>query len=243
MRFLSPHPCRSAFTLVEILVVIAIIAVLAALAIPSLSASRLSASRAKSAGNLKNFGAAMYTYAADNNGMMPGADGGSAGTLSGISPIAKSAAANSLQVQLMTYLEKERPSGNKWGTFFMKSLAYPAWQSFNEGTADKQIPAYVACQSYALPDGTKFSPFGGPAKTQLPMRTIAVQAKLSSIPLDQPKPYAVIEVDQEILTTISSSASWKKNLSTNALHRKVRNVLYFDGSVATVATSNQPKPW
>lgn len=229
--------------MVEILVVIAIIALLAAVAIPSLNASRLSASRAKSAGNLKNFGAAMYTYAADNNGMMPGADGGSSGTLSGISPIAKSSAANSLQVQLMTYLEKERPSGNKWGTFFMKSLAYPAWQSFNGGTEDNQIPGYVACQSYTLHDGSKFSPFGGPAKTQLPMRMVAMQAKLSSIPSSEPKPYAVIEVDQDILTIIGSSASWKKNLSTNALHGKVRNVLYFDGSVAAVATNNQPKPW
>lgn len=243
MRCLSPHPRRSAFTLIEILVVIAIIAILAAVALPAFNGSRLAASRAKSAGNLKNFGAAIYTFAADNNGLMPGADGGNAGTLSGISPIAKSAAANSLQVQLMTYLEKERPSGNNWGTFFMKSLAYPAWQSFNKGTSDKQIPAYLACQSYALPDGSTFSPFGGPAKTQVPMRTIAVQAKLSSIRSDQPKPYAVIEVDQEVLSLLGSSAGWKKNLSTNALHGKVRNVLYFDGSVATVATSNQPQPW
>jgi prepilin-type N-terminal cleavage/methylation domain-containing protein/prepilin-type processing-associated H-X9-DG protein len=243
MRLVSSSPRRSAFTLVEILVVIAIIALLAALAIPSFNSARLSASRAKSAGNLKNFGAAIYTFAADNNGMMPGADGGNAGTLSGISPIAKSAAANSLQVQLMTYLEKERPSGNMWGTFFMKSLAYPAWQGFNKGTSDNQIPAYVACQSYVLPDGSTISPFGGPAKTQRPMRTAALQDKLSSIPSDQPKPYAVIEVDQEILSVLGSSASWRKNLPTNALHGKVRNVLYFDGSVATVGTSNQPKPW
>jgi prepilin-type N-terminal cleavage/methylation domain-containing protein len=59
MRFFFPHSRHNAFTLVEVLVVIAIIAVLAALAIPSLNSAQLSASRAKSAGNLKNFGAAM----------------------------------------------------------------------------------------------------------------------------------------------------------------------------------------
>lgn len=235
---------RGAFTLVEILVVIAIIATLAAVAVPSFNSARRSASRAKSAANLKNFALAMQTFGADNNGFLPGANGGSAGTLSGISPVAKSGSANSLQVQLMDYLERDRPSGNSWGTFFMKSLAYPEWQTFNKGTNDNQIPAYLACQSYRLPDGTSFSPFGGPGKTDLPMRAVAVHALLSKVPVDQPKPYAVIEVDQPLFNAATwNNPGWKKNLPPSALHGGVRNVLYFDGSVSPVATNKQPCPW
>jgi prepilin-type N-terminal cleavage/methylation domain-containing protein/prepilin-type processing-associated H-X9-DG protein len=232
-----------AFTLVELLVVIAILAVLAGLAVPAFSSSSRSASLAKSVSNLKGFGTAMHSFAADNSGSLPGATGTNRGTLMGVSPIAKSSAANSLQVQLMNYLEKERPRGDNWGVFFMKSLAYPEWQKFNKGTNDNQIPAYLACQSYRLPDGSSISPFGGPAPMQRPMRSVALSAVLSGIPPDQPKPYALIEVDQQLLSALGLNPGWRRNLPTNAHHGRVRNVLYFDGSVAAVPTNQLPKPW
>lgn len=235
-------PAASAFTLVELLVVIAIIAILAAIAVPAFSSAQFSASRAKSAGNLKNFGAAMYSFVADNNGMMPGPANGN--TLSRISPHASSGSANGLEVQLMTYLEKERPSGNSWGTFFMKSLAYPAWQSLNKGTGDNGIPCYLACQAYPMPDGTVFSPFGAQGGVK-PMSAVALQSKLSQFTADQIKPYALIELDQSLFNTAVTwvSPGWKSRLSTNALHGKARNVLYFDGSVAAVSVDRKPLPW
>lgn len=242
MSFRSLRTTEHAFTLIEILVVVAILAILASIAIPSFSAARLSASKAKSAANLKNFGAAMYSFVADNNGRMPGATNTN-GTLSGISPIAKGSVTESLQRQLMTYLEKDRPSGTSW-VYFMKSLTYPAWQTFNKGTNDNNIPAYIACQSFPIPgEPNSFSPFG--AGNVLPRSLIAVQSQLDQIrAAGQPKPYAVIEVDQSLYEAVTwNNPSWKKNLSTNALHGKVRNVLYFDGSVAAVATNNQPSPW
>lgn len=73
MRKLS----RSAFTLVELLVVIAIIAVLAALAFSQVEKMRERGLQAKCAGNLKNIYAAWGSYTADNNGRLPPAMSGS----------------------------------------------------------------------------------------------------------------------------------------------------------------------
>jgi len=242
MQKYRPPLSGPAFTLVELLVVIAVIGILAAFAIPAFSSAQVSASRGKSAGNLKNFGAAMYSFVADNNGMLPGPANGN--TLSRISPHANSGSANGLEVQLMTYLERERPSGNSWRTFFMKSLAYPAWQSLNRGTNDNGIPSYLACQSYPMPDGTVLSPFGAQGGVK-PMSVTALQSKLAQFSPAQSKPYAAVELDQLLFTTGVTWASpgWKSRLSTNALHGKVRNALYFDGSVSAVPVDRKPLPW
>lgn len=66
---MSSH--ASGFTLTQMLAVIAIIAVLAALLIPSISAARDHALAAKCAGNLRQIGAALMAFAADNNGAIP----------------------------------------------------------------------------------------------------------------------------------------------------------------------------
>lgn len=61
----------SAFTLVELLVVIAILAVLAALAVGPVQAMIKRGQAAKTAANMKQIGAAMHTYAADSGGFLP----------------------------------------------------------------------------------------------------------------------------------------------------------------------------
>lgn len=61
----------SAFTLVELLVVIAILAILAALAVGPVQAMIKRGQAAKTAANMKQIGAAMHTYAADNGGFLP----------------------------------------------------------------------------------------------------------------------------------------------------------------------------
>lgn len=61
----------AAFTLIELLVVVAIIAVLMAILLPSLGRAREQAKTVKCAANLKQIGAAMYSYASENNGKLP----------------------------------------------------------------------------------------------------------------------------------------------------------------------------
>lgn len=62
---------QTAFTLVELLVVVAIIAILAALAFPVASGAMENSKRGKCVGNLRSIGAAAHAYAADNNGRLP----------------------------------------------------------------------------------------------------------------------------------------------------------------------------
>jgi len=67
----SERSQRSAFTLIEILVVIAIIALLAALLLPTMGRMKERAEGVKCADNLKQIGAALLSYAGDNNGLFP----------------------------------------------------------------------------------------------------------------------------------------------------------------------------
>jgi prepilin-type N-terminal cleavage/methylation domain-containing protein len=72
----TPRFCRSAFTLVELLVVIAIIAVLAALAMPFVNGAINRSQSAKSLANLKEIGRTTLTWAGENNGRFPLTSGG-----------------------------------------------------------------------------------------------------------------------------------------------------------------------
>ncbi len=66
---------RSAFTLIELLVVIAIIALLITILTPSLNQAKELARRAICAGNLRNLGAAITLYTADQSDHLPQAGG------------------------------------------------------------------------------------------------------------------------------------------------------------------------
>src|SRR5688500_15253153 len=65
------NPAHTAFTLVELLVVIAIIALLIAMLIPALNAARRQAMTVQCLSNQKQMGLAAFTYATDHNGWLP----------------------------------------------------------------------------------------------------------------------------------------------------------------------------
>jgi len=72
MKNSVPRPrCALGFTLIELLVIIAIIAILAAIAIPALGSAQERSAGVACAGNLRQLGAAIHLYCADNGGAFP----------------------------------------------------------------------------------------------------------------------------------------------------------------------------
>ncbi len=65
---------RSAFSLIELLVVVAIVALLASILVPSLAQARAHAREATCATNLRTWGQAFHLYANDYNGALPHID-------------------------------------------------------------------------------------------------------------------------------------------------------------------------
>src|SRR5437870_2147676 len=71
LRLSPPSPLSSAFTLVEVLVVLTIIAILAALLLPALSSAKAKGKQIGCANNLKQLALGFQMYAADNDGRLP----------------------------------------------------------------------------------------------------------------------------------------------------------------------------
>jgi prepilin-type N-terminal cleavage/methylation domain-containing protein/prepilin-type processing-associated H-X9-DG protein len=74
MRPISPKQSCSAFSLIELLVVIAIIAILAAMLLPALARAKGRAHNTVCLNNLRQLGIAVRTYSDENNNRMPSAE-------------------------------------------------------------------------------------------------------------------------------------------------------------------------
>jgi prepilin-type processing-associated H-X9-DG protein/prepilin-type N-terminal cleavage/methylation domain-containing protein len=70
-RSIRPRPLASAFTLIEVLVVVGIVGLLISILLPALSSSRKQARSAHCLARLKDIGTSFATYAADNADKLP----------------------------------------------------------------------------------------------------------------------------------------------------------------------------
>jgi prepilin-type N-terminal cleavage/methylation domain-containing protein/prepilin-type processing-associated H-X9-DG protein len=76
-HFTAGGGCRAGFTLVELLVVIGIIAVLISILLPTLNRARESARSVKCLSNMRQLSEAVFMFAQDHKGYMPGRAGSS----------------------------------------------------------------------------------------------------------------------------------------------------------------------
>lgn len=219
------HKFKTAFTLVELLVVITIVIVLAALLFSLTTNIRKKASSAISVSNLRKMGAAIATYATDNNSTLPGP------ILTDHYPrYQNNAVAGWLGWYLQPYLPSEPlPDNPKPRMFYSSALDYPAAKADAKNPKAKDKPTYVvfAKQTDAL-TGATFYPMGNynanssGNKTD-PMTTVQLAARET-----RGKPW-ITEIDQIIRPGTAASGTPKE-----PPHGNFRNTLMFDFSVKSI---------
>lgn len=109
-KAMRPSSSPSAFTLVELLVVIAVIALLAALLLPAISRSKQNAQQSQCIGNLHQLGIALQNVVADNQGY----PAGKAGPVDGSESVEQRVWVEQLETRLAT----SRPATNRLSSVF-----------------------------------------------------------------------------------------------------------------------------
>jgi len=152
--------CRG-FTLVELLVVIGIMVILAGLAFPALSMAMAHAKTAKCSSNLRTIGAAMITYAGDNNGNLPESGSTIYHTGGPNSPsVDPTTGLNSWTEQLETYLG---PSSFNGSTPAVNPIFQcPDWPNVVNSSTGKTLSSTAnSCKYYSYFNGSHAAGGGG----------------------------------------------------------------------------------
>jgi type II secretory pathway pseudopilin PulG len=201
--------------LVELLVVIAILAILAALLFPLASSMRRSTSSAISVSNLGKIGTAIVTYAADNNGTLPGPP------LMGIPNKYATNDTNTLPYILRDYLPSvPQPENSDTTMRYSPTFDYPAART--DGKNPKSAPkrTYVVFHH------------GTTNKIYYPMGNRPSGGNLGSPPMT---------TAQFAANDVIRGRRWiQEDTSpvTNPPHGKYRNTLMFNYSVQAIPTTN-----
>jgi prepilin-type N-terminal cleavage/methylation domain-containing protein/prepilin-type processing-associated H-X9-DG protein len=142
---------RTAFTLVELLVVIGVIALLISILLPALNKARQHANLVKCSAQLRDFGTAILEYSVVNKGYYPGPCLGQ--IRAGYAIIPPGSKAAPIGDYIWPYLKLPAPpqSGER---IVMRNLICPAYQQQNDGAVDSGVAIqqqdYWAYQTWEL---------------------------------------------------------------------------------------------
>jgi prepilin-type N-terminal cleavage/methylation domain-containing protein len=219
----TSHRFQPAFTLVELLVVIAIVAILAALLFPLVGSMRRSASSAVSVSNLRQIGTAIMTYAADNNGTLPGPALGHHYTKWN-----QFGTSGQLCYILRDYLPNvPQPENSNPTTHYSPIFDYPAARTDGKNPKSNGKPTYSVYSNVRDSIGT-FRPLGYQGQYP-PMTTAGLAAR-------------------DTRYSSASGGKGKKPWITESLlinpppHGQYRNTLMFDYSVKAIPLSELINP-
>ena len=212
---------RGGFTLVELLVVIGVIAVLASLSLAVLSKVGAASDRSKAISNMRQIGAGIALFAADNDGRLPGPLW--PGQLAQFDP----GRSGRLVRELAPYLGIPTPTAPKVDPLFVP----PAYRKVVSPAFLDSARTYVV--NMIIRDGDK---------------TIIPWGNLASPPSTQPLKLAAIPPqawgfsDADGLHPRVSGTSWAGNTPPKPIHTPRRLAWFFNGAVSPVDDADLALP-
>jgi type II secretory pathway pseudopilin PulG len=222
---------RSAFTLLEIFVVLGIIAMFLALLVPFFLRMREGGRSQVAVANLQRIGKAIQTYAAEHQDQLPG-------PLSVEQYPVDSAGNPPRDGQLLKYIATylNAPAGSAdAGTSAKTTFTFPAWQTA-EHTTD--APVFIVNHEHVMPAGQ--SAWGGDGKAPLKFADLKSWTRKSGDkdePVNLAKTWALTEIDQELAKLMQIKEPWVARTPLKAVHVNHRNALYFDMHVEQLVLS------
>jgi prepilin-type N-terminal cleavage/methylation domain-containing protein len=216
----SPHYPRRAFTLIELLVVITIIAILAGVTLAAFNGVRKRASRTAAVAAMRTIGQMVEVYAGDNDGYYPPGEGeesliGAVQTAAVRDESNLAYYLNEMLVENEDTTESERAKEK----IFKEMVPKFVLPFLEDGEEDREL--YYIFHVDIEDEDPLPGAASNPAKSVWGKKGVAINFSKASVPM---------------LSDIYLGSKWEdfKTEETQTLWGKTFNVLYYNGSVATL---------